>query len=54
MRYYLIFCKIDNHEGYFVCIVDNKEIAEDFCDKNPSYYFISNEKWERMKEEDKN
>lgn len=52
MRYYLIFKKQGGGVGTFAFIIDNKEIAEDFCEHNDSYYYMSNKEWEDMRDDE--
>ena len=45
MRYYIIYEELFNRSDFiytsfrFVCIVEHKEVAEDFCNKNPRFYY---------------
>lgn len=43
MKYYIIYENITVNPEYrtarFVCIVEHKEVAEDFCKKNSRFYY---------------
>ena len=38
--YYIIFHKENESLGNFVCIVENEEIAKQFCRDFPDYYYL--------------
>ena len=42
--YYLIFHKENESLGNFVCIVENEEIAKQFCRDFPDYYYLQKKK----------
>ena len=38
--YYIIFHKVGDGLGNFVCIVENEEIAKQFCRDFTEYYYL--------------
>ena len=48
--YYLIFHKENDNLGNFVCIVENEEIAKQFCKDFPEYYYLQKKKKEIVKQ----
>ena len=40
--YFLIFQKVGENMGKFVCIVDREIVAIDFCKHNKDYYYMAN------------
>lgn len=43
MKYYVIYRKLAKDYGTFVCIVENEEIAKDFCNRNKGFDYLEKE-----------
>lgn len=50
-NYCLVFQKDCEGKGWFVFAIEKEEVAIQFCKDHKGYYYITRQRWEKLKDE---